>query len=140
MSDTQKPSLDQSSSAKPQSRFDKLHLEPLWWGLFSAGGVCVALFIPAVVLVFGILWPLGAIELNPAQLVRWYQGFWGLVFTVLVIGLPAFHAMHRIRHGLYDLRLFNFRRSVSGIDSIAYVCYGTAVAISTWALVGWWQA
>lgn len=135
MSDTQKPTLDPSPTTqreKPRSRFNTLHLEPLWWGLFSAGGVCVAVFVPAVVVVFGILWPFGAIELDPAQLVRWYQGFWGLVFTVLVICLPALHAAHRIRHGLYDLRISQGRGYTS------YVCYGSAIAISALALIGWW--
>lgn len=118
------------SQIKDTSR-SRLHLEPLWWGLFSAGGVCVALFVPAVVIVFGMLWPLGVIDLDLAQLAGWYQGVWGLVFTVLVICLPAFHAAHRIRHGLYDLRISKGRGYAS------YLCYGNAVAISGLALLAW---
>ncbi|MCH8493542.1 MAG: fumarate reductase subunit D [Idiomarina sp.] len=119
------------STAK-SSRWHGLHLEPIWWSLFSAGGVCFAVFVPAVVLVFAILAPLGFITLDYSQIVSWYADIWGLLFTGAVICLPAFHAAHRIRHGLHDLQIGG------GLLSVV-ICYGAAALLSVAALYGWWQ-
>ncbi|MCC5878803.1 MAG: fumarate reductase subunit D [Idiomarina sp.] len=112
------------------SRLRGLHFEPLWWSLFSAGGVCFAVFVPAVALVFGVLVPLGVIEVSFVELVGWYQGIWGLIFTGAVLCLPAFHAAHRIRHGLHDLKL-------GGGSTSAFICYGVAAVFSFTALWAW---
>lgn len=119
-----------STTNKP-SRWQGLHLEPLWWGLFSAGGVCFAVFVPAVVLIFGILAPLGIIEISYVHLLGYYGSIWGLLFSGAAICLPVFHAAHRIRHGLHDLKLGGGHISV-------IVCYGTAAALSIAALWAWW--
>ena len=37
----------------------RLRLEPLLWILFSAGGVVAALVIPVLLLLFGLVFPLG---------------------------------------------------------------------------------
>lgn len=115
------------------SRFRGLHFEPLWWGLFSAGGVCFAIFIPAVALVFGVFWPLGLIQISFVQLANWYQSIWGLLFTSVVICLPAFHAAHRIRHGLHDLKM-------GGGSTSAFICYGAAGVFSFTAFWAWFTA
>lgn len=114
-------------------RWRGLHLEPVWWGLFSAGGVCFAVFIPAIALVFGVLAPLGLIEINYLQLQAWYSSLWGLIATGVMICLPAFHTAHRIRHGLHDLKVGG------GFWSIL-ICYGLAAIVSVFALWIWFQA
>lgn len=114
------------------SRLKGLHLEPVWWLLFSAGGVCFAVFIPAVALIFGLLWPLGVIEIEFIRLRTMYQSIWGLLFTGAVICLPAFHAAHRIRHGMHDLKIGY------GGKTTAFLCYGSAMVLSGLALVAWW--
>ena len=78
--------------------------EPIWWGLFSGGGVCFAVFLPSVILFYGLLLPLGVVTLEYQQASAWFFSFWGLVFVGAVIALPAFHSLHRIRHALYDLK------------------------------------
>ena len=78
--------------------------EPIWWGLFSGGGVCFAVFLPSVILFYGLLLPLGIVTLEYHQASAWFFSFWGLVFVGAVIALPAFHSLHRIRHALYDLK------------------------------------
>lgn len=108
----------------------KLHLEPLWWGLFSAGGVCFAVFVPAALLVFGVLWPLGVLELSFAQLQQYYFSIWGLLFSGAVVCLPLFHAAHRIRHGLLDLKVHRDKLAV-------VVCYGMAALLSAAILIIW---
>lgn len=128
--DNQQPT-PASKLSRRQTPFSGLHFEPFWWGLFSAGGVCVAIFVPALALILGILWPLGVIDIERIQLASWYQSVWGLLFTGAVIVLPAFHAAHRIRHGLFDLKISQGRGYAS------YLCYGSAAVIGGLALLAW---
>lgn len=112
------------------SRWHGLHLEPLWWGLFSAGGVCFAVLLPAVLLVFGLLMPLGVVVIDVDALQNAAGSLWGLIFVGAVICLPAFHAAHRIRHGLHDLKIGG------GLWSVI-TCYGAAAVLSAAALWAW---
>lgn len=110
-------------SATPRQAYD----EPLWWGLFSAGGVCFAIFIPAAVLFIGLLAPLGVIHLDAERARTLLFGLPGVMFAGAVVCLPVFHAAHRIRHGLYDLRL--------GHDALnKWLTYGCATVVSAAAL------
>ncbi|MEP4891502.1 MAG: fumarate reductase subunit FrdD [Aliiglaciecola sp.] len=113
------------TSTKPQRS-----IEPVWWALFSAGGVCFAVFIPAAVLFLGLLHPLGLMEFNYAQAHSWFFSFWGLMFSGAFIILPIFHAAHRIRHGLHDLKVQHH-----GI--VKLICYGLAAVISLLTLGIW---
>lgn len=107
--------------------------EPIWWALFSAGGVCFAVFLPGLMLVLGILWPLGLItapRLNYQSLQQFISFGYGLPALAVVgacICLPLFHAAHRIHHGLHDLKL------AKGLIS-KILCYGLAALCSAAAL------
>jgi fumarate reductase subunit D len=99
-------------------------LEPYLWLLFSAGGVAAALALPVLVLLFGVLMPLGALD--------WPSGAWlgalldppvVRVALVAVVVLCLFHAAHRIRftsEELLGLRRYDV--------VIAVLCYGSAIA------------
>jgi fumarate reductase subunit D len=97
--------------------------EPFAWLLFSAGGVLAALFVPVLLLLFGLAFPLG--WLSPPD----HEHLLGLVrnpFTrVVLLGLcvlALFHWAHRFRYTLYDgLQLKRAR------TAIAAACYGTAI-------------
>lgn len=103
--------------------------EPLWWGLFSAGGVCFAVFAPAAILFIALLAPLGVVTLDAERARSLLFGLPGLVFVGAIMCLPWFHAAHRIRHGLHDLRL--------GRDgSIKWLTYGGAALLNAVALGG----
>ena len=99
--------------------------EPIWWSLFSAGGVVAALLIPIHILLLGLAGPLG---LLPAGALT-YEKMAGLVshpivrlYCFVLISLPLFHWAHRFRFTLFDL-------GIRGIDMLlAVVCYGTAIA------------
>ncbi len=120
-----KPSMSKNSTQHKQA-FD----EPLWWGLFSAGGVCFAVFLPAVILFIAVLLPLG---LLPAEALS-YERVSSLLFSVpgflfvgAVVFLPLFHAAHRLRHGMFDISVGN--------DSInKKLMYGGAALLSIVAL------
>ena len=110
--------------------------EPFFWSLFSAGGVIAAFFMPVLILLFGILGPLGLLSANalsrdrllsylvsmPMHLHLALRGF----IMVLVL-LSLFHWAHRFRFTLFDLG-FKVARG-----AVAVVCYGSALAGSVWA-------
>ncbi|WP_188187691.1 fumarate reductase subunit FrdD [Nonomuraea sp. SYSU D8015] len=98
--------------------------EPYLWLLFSGGGVVAALTLPVLVLLFGVLMPLGVIDWPAAEHLR------ALVDNVLVrlallavVVLCLFHAAHRIRFTSEELL------GIARFDLIiAVICYGGAVA------------
>lgn len=100
----------------------KKTIEPFWWALFGAGGAAAALFIPILVLLNGIVIPLGWIEAPP------YEHALALVthpltrlFLLVLISLSLFHWAHRFRFTLYDgLQLKHLN------VLIAMSCYGSA--------------
>ncbi|MDO9519963.1 MAG: fumarate reductase subunit FrdD [Pseudohongiella sp.] len=124
-----------SNSGQQPTRSD----EPIWWALFSAGGVCFAVVIPGAILAVGVLYPLGLIpgEMLGFERIRHllfesFLGFAGFIFVGVAICLPLFHAFHRIRHGLHDLQWAHGWAAKSA-------CYGSATLLSVIAL-GLWVA
>jgi fumarate reductase subunit D len=100
---------------------------PVFWLLFGAGGMLSALLGPVLVLVTGVLVPLGL--LLPRDLMAYdramaFAQHWagkGLLFAV--IALFAWHAAHRIFHSLHDL----------GLPRGAWAkaaCYGFALSVT----------
>ncbi|PYR99743.1 MAG: fumarate reductase subunit D [Acidobacteria bacterium] len=76
---------------------------PLFWTLFSVGGVVAAFLIPIHLFLFGLAFPLGWIQpptyerllaLARLPLVRLY--------LFVLCSLPLFHWAHRFRYTLYD--------------------------------------
>jgi fumarate reductase subunit D len=98
-------------------------VQPFPWLLFSAGGVMAALFLPALLLLFALVFPLGLIPApshedlhsllrNPLTLL--------VLFGVLTLSL--FHWAHRFRYALRD------GLQLQRVDwLIAVLCYGAAV-------------
>ena len=112
--------------------------EPIWWALFSAGGVCFAVLIPGLILTLAIAYPLGLLPENAldyAKIRQWlFSDYWGLAGLVLVgagLCMPLFHAMHRVHHGMHDLML-----SAGGWGKV--LCYGSASLLSAMALYFWY--
>ena len=93
--------------------------EPIWWSLFSAGGVVAAFFLPVTILITGIVVPAGWLtaedlrELVGHPLTRLY--------LFVLISLPLFHWAHRFRYVAVDFGL----KKLAGVLPI--VCYGTAI-------------
>ena len=98
--------------------------EAFWWSLFSAGGVLAALFLPAIILVTGLILPFFSgqdVDAVNGRLHAFLSMWWvrGLIFVVVFLSL--FHCFHRIRHILMDLGL----RHAS--TTLSFCCYGSAV-------------
>jgi fumarate reductase subunit D len=97
--------------------------EPMLWVLFSAGGVVAALLIPILLLLYGLAFPLGVLEVPSYQrtlaLVR--HPLMRLVLFALCF-LSLFHWAHRFRYTLYDGLQIKHLNEV-----IFVVCYGGAL-------------
>ncbi len=100
--------------------------EPIWWSLFSAGGVVAAFFIPITIVLTGIAVPTGWIS---AESLRQLLGHpLTRLYLFVLISLPMFHWAHRFRYVAVDL---GFKRISRFLPS---VCYGTALVVTLLAL------
>ena len=99
--------------------------EPIWWSLFSAGGMVAAMIFPILIIITGILIPFGLAGDNPLNYERIHtavsQNNYVKIIFFIVISLPLFHWAHRVRFTLVDVGL----KSISTLISI--LCYGGAI-------------
>jgi fumarate reductase subunit D len=97
--------------------------EPFLWLLFSAGGVLAALVLPALILLFGLAFPLG--WRSPPTYDHWLAILRhpvARIGLVVLCVLALFHAAHRLRYTLYDgLQVKHLYEVVNP------VCYGGAI-------------
>ena len=113
----------------------KRSIEPLLWTLFSAGGVLAALFLPSLVFLFGVAFPLG--WLSPPRhehlLAVLRHPLTRMLLFVLCM-LALFHWAHRFRYTLYDgLQIKHLNELVN------LLCYGGAIVGSGVAAYLLWQ-
>ena len=99
--------------------------EPLFWSLFSGGGMLMALLAPALILVTGFLVPVRAVSF--ARLHAIVTDPVGRVVLFAVAALTFFHWAHRFRHVLMEVGLRRF-----GLP-LAVVCYVAALGGTVWA-------
>lgn len=97
--------------------------EPIFWSLFGAGGVMTAFLLPAVILITGILVPLGLVGPEVMSFGR-MQAFLGNIIGKAIVwalvSLTLWHACHRMYHGLHDLGVH------TGLGLYKWLAYGTA--------------
>ncbi|RJG42303.1 fumarate reductase subunit FrdD [Motilimonas pumila] len=101
--------------------------EPIFWGLFGAGGMLTAFLTPVMVLVTGILVPLGLMSpeaLSYERIHDFATTWYGAAVLFVLIALPLWHTLHRIYHGLHDIGIHR------GRDIQQVVSYGFAFAVS----------
>jgi fumarate reductase subunit D len=98
-------------------------IEPGLWLMFSAGGVMAALFLPVLLLLFGLLIPLHGAAPSAEYLRAVIAHPISKVVLFIVCLLALFHAAHRFRFTLYDgLQIKHLN------ELIALLCYGGALA------------
>lgn len=104
--------------------------EPIFWSLFGAGGMLTAFVTPAMILVTGILVPLGLPMdgLSYESMHAFASNWLAKLILLAVLSLPLWHAAHRIFHGLHDLGVGGNRRAYM------VICYGSAALGSVIAL------
>ena len=109
--------------------------EPIWWSLFSAGGVVAAFLVPVHIFLTGIAWPLGLLsgdflEYSKMRMLLSHPAV--RLYCFILIFLPLFHWAHRFRFTLMDLGVKHFHTLV------AILCYGAAIAGTIVAAVILW--
>jgi fumarate reductase subunit D len=97
--------------------------KPVLWLPFAAGGLVAALITPVLILITGVLVPLGALHLRYETLAAFAHNPIGKLVLFGVVALPAWHAAHRLRMTAHDLGL-------GGGIAVKAACYGT-----TWVLI-----
>lgn len=89
--------------------------EPLFWALFGAGGMLSALLGPVLILVTGILLPLGWLlprdTMDHGRMLAFVQHPAGGAFVLALVSLFLFHGCHRLLHSLHDLGFQRGRRA-----------------------------
>lgn len=91
-----------------------------------------AMFLPALIVVTGILIPFGAVPDTALAYDRVYAGISHPVARIVLFGLialPLLHAAHRLLFTLGELGLRRQRRT------LAVICYGAALAAAGLAAI-----
>ncbi|MDR3357958.1 MAG: fumarate reductase subunit D [Desulfovibrio sp.] len=102
--------------------------EPIFWGLFGAGGMFGAICAPALILSLLFLYPyFGECE-QAGLLYQFFQTGVGRLFLALFISLTAWCGLHRIVHCLHDIRMWTAGR--------ARLCYALATLITVLSVMG----
>ena len=108
----------------------KRRIEPLLWLLFSGGGVVSAVFLPILVILFGLAIPLGWVQPDYNHLHAVVSHWLTRLVLLGLLVLMLFHSAHRFRYTLYDgLQLKRLE------TPIAVLCYGGALVGSVAALL-----
>lgn len=100
--------------------------EPPVWLMFSAGGSVSAFLIPAVIIVLGILLPLGVVS---AEGIMEFARSWFGKLVILVLAIfPMWAGLHRLHHSLHDFKIhlsgaiFYGLAALYSIVVFGYVC------------------
>ena len=107
----------------------KRRVEPLVWLGFSGGGVAAAIFLPMLVFLCALAFPLGWLE--PPSYADLLAAFEHPLTRLVLLGLFAailVHAAHRFRFTLYD------GLQIKARFLVATLCYGAALIMMIFAL------
>ena len=105
--------------------------KPILWLPFAGGGLVAALITPVLILITGVLVPLGIRHLHYETIAAFAHHPVGKLILFGAVALPAWHAAHRLRMTAHDLGL-------GGGVAVKAVCYGTAwlnILVSAGALI-----
>jgi fumarate reductase subunit D len=102
--------------------------KPLLWLPFAAGGLVAALIIPVLIVITGVLLPLGLMPLPYEKIAAFAHHPIGKLILFGTIALAAWHAAHRLRMTAHDLGLGS--RVI-----VKTVCYGLASVLLLMAAV-----
>lgn len=100
---------------------------PIFWGLFGAGGMLSALFVPMMIFITGIAVPLGLLlpagTMSYPKMLAFAQNFIGKGFIFAIISLSLWFAVHRVYHSLHEF-------GIHAGTGAKMICYGIAMIIT----------
>ena len=100
---------------------------PIFWGLFGAGGMLSALFVPMMIFITGIAVPLGFLlpagTMSYPKMLAFAQNFIGKGFIFAIISLSLWFAVHRVYHSLHEFGIH------AGLGA-KLLCYGIAMIVT----------
>ncbi|MGA7995932.1 MAG: fumarate reductase subunit FrdD [Bradyrhizobium sp.] len=105
--------------------------KPILWLPFAGGGLVAALITPVLILITGVLVPLGVLHLHYETIAAFAHHPIGKLILFGAVALPAWHAAHRLRMTAHDLGL-------GGGVAVKTACYGTAwllIVVAAGALI-----
>lgn len=101
--------------------------EPLVWLMFGAGTTVSAIVFPVLILAVGFLIPFGLIsEQGLTNIYNFMHSWWGELIMLIILIFPVWGALHRIHHGLHDLKVH--------LQGSAAIFYGLAALFSIIAI------
>ncbi len=111
--------------------------EPILWSLFSAGGMLSAMMLPVLIVITGILVPLGFAPLESLGYEKVHAAVSDNLLVKLIlfglIFLSLFHWAHRFKFAVVDMGL----QKIKGL--IGFACYGGALAGTVITAVLLWR-
>lgn len=100
--------------------------EPIFWGLFGAGGMWSAIVSPMIIVLVALIAPLMGSE---SIIATFFQDSILLKLAILfTIILPFWCSVHRVHHTLHDLKVH--------VPAGGLLFYGAAVIVTVIALIG----
>jgi fumarate reductase subunit D len=96
--------------------------KPMLWLPFAAGGLVAALVLPVLIVIAGVLLPLG-LHLPYEKMAAFAHNPLGKLILFGAVALPTWHAAHRLRMTAHDL-------GFGGGFTVKAICYG-----SGWVLI-----
>lgn len=105
-------------------------LEPVWWGLFAAGGMITAFLLPTLIFLNSVAGPAGWFPDMSAYdfMTRLLGNPVVKVYLILLIVPALFHAAHRITFLPHELTL---HVSHEKVGLVAYALAGALSAVAT---------
>jgi fumarate reductase subunit D len=101
----------------------KKRIEPVLWLLFSGGGVLSAVFLPVLLFLFGLAFPLEWIDPpSHGRLLSVAGNPLTLLFLLALLPMSLFHWAHRFRYGVQH----GFQVGIAEW-ALATLCYGAAL-------------
>jgi fumarate reductase subunit D len=111
-------------------------LEPVFWSLFSAGGIVAAFLFPVHIAILGIAFAVGWLHddaLSYERVIDLVRNPLTKLYLGVLVALPLYHWAHRFRFTIHhELGIHGGKRLV------ATACYGAALAgtvLTVWALI-----
>jgi fumarate reductase subunit D len=107
----------------------KRRLEPILWLMFSAGGVLAAVFLPILVVLFGLAIPLGWLQPDYDHLHAVVSHWLTRLVVLGLVVLLLFHWAHRFKYTLQHVLQLHRLETPLSVLSYGGALVGSAAAL-----------